>query len=170
MSSRCINCNAAAQHDHHVVPRSLGGAVTVPLCAECHGKAHGRAGGFRTTPDLVRSALAAKKARGERAGEVPYGYSADAAGRLVECPAEMELIALTKHMRANGKSVRSIVAALLRGGYVGRCGRPLGATQVARLLAWTPAVAAGDAAPYVAERRALMSAQPSLFDRRPEAP
>mgnify|MGYP003527105834 FL=1 len=162
MTARCVNCGAAAEHDHHVVPRSLGGVATVPLCAACHGKAHGGRG-FRPTGELTRAALAAKKKRGERAGAVPYGYSADAAGRLVECPAEMELIALTKHMRANGKWVRGIVEALRRGGHTSRCGGSVDATQVVRLLAWAPVVATGGAQPYAEQRRALSSAQPSLF-------
>jgi 5-methylcytosine-specific restriction endonuclease McrA len=32
--------SAPASHQHHVVPRSLGGVATVPLCHDCHGKAH----------------------------------------------------------------------------------------------------------------------------------
>ena len=27
-------------HNHHVVPKSLGGKRTIPLCLECHGKVH----------------------------------------------------------------------------------------------------------------------------------
>lgn len=34
--SQCFNCGSTAElHDHHVVPRSLGGVATVPLCHDC---------------------------------------------------------------------------------------------------------------------------------------
>lgn len=38
----CFECGSEKDHDHHVVPRSLGGTRTVPLCWECHSKIHGR--------------------------------------------------------------------------------------------------------------------------------
>jgi hypothetical protein len=44
----CFECGKPAAHDHHVVPRILGGTKTVPLCLECHGKIHDR--------DMVRMA------------------------------------------------------------------------------------------------------------------
>lgn len=37
---RCFECNAPADHMHHVVPKSLGGTRTLPLCTGCHGKVH----------------------------------------------------------------------------------------------------------------------------------
>jgi len=67
----CFECGAPAEYDHHVVPRSKGGVHTVPLCAACHGKAHDRR---MNTKSLTKAALGAKKARGERVGEIPYGY------------------------------------------------------------------------------------------------
>ena len=36
----CFECGQKAEYDHHVVPLSLGGTKTVPLCADCHGKTH----------------------------------------------------------------------------------------------------------------------------------
>ncbi len=36
----CFECNAKAEHDHHVIPRCRGGSKTVPLCLRCHGLAH----------------------------------------------------------------------------------------------------------------------------------
>ena len=44
----CFECGKPARHDHHVVPKSVGGTKTVPLCLECHGKIHDR--------DMVRMA------------------------------------------------------------------------------------------------------------------
>ena len=39
---KCFDCPNPAECNHHVVPVSLGGTMTVPLCLECHGKIHGK--------------------------------------------------------------------------------------------------------------------------------
>lgn len=43
--TKCVGCGADYEHLHHIVPLSLGGtnrvSNIVPLCYECHGKAHG---------------------------------------------------------------------------------------------------------------------------------
>lgn len=38
--SECFECGGEAIHQHHVVPRSVGGTKTIPLCSECHRAAH----------------------------------------------------------------------------------------------------------------------------------
>ena len=38
--SSCFECSAPATLRHHVVPHSLGGKNTVPLCDACHKKVH----------------------------------------------------------------------------------------------------------------------------------
>ena len=42
MNYKCFECGTSEsiQH-HHIIPRSLGGTKTIPLCSICHGKAHG---------------------------------------------------------------------------------------------------------------------------------
>ena len=37
----CFECGKPAFDKHHVVPKSLGGTKTVPLCPDCHGMVHG---------------------------------------------------------------------------------------------------------------------------------
>ena len=38
----CFECGSENNiHYHHVVPKSLGGTNTIPLCDICHGKVHG---------------------------------------------------------------------------------------------------------------------------------
>jgi hypothetical protein len=37
----CFECEDEATEEHHVVPKSLGGTKTVPLCSKCHAKVHG---------------------------------------------------------------------------------------------------------------------------------
>jgi hypothetical protein len=130
----CFNCGSRADHDHHVVPRSLGGVATVSLCHACHGKAHGRERGFRDTNELTRAALAAKRARGERTGTVRYGYSIDANGALVPNAAEQAVLTQVRALRDAGLSQRGIVVKLARAGAVGRTGRPLALLQVQNIL------------------------------------
>jgi len=38
--SLCFECGEPAVLEHHVVPFSVGGTKTVPLCAVCHKKVH----------------------------------------------------------------------------------------------------------------------------------
>lgn len=38
----CFECGERAQTYHHVVPFSLGGTRTLPLCFSCHDKVHAR--------------------------------------------------------------------------------------------------------------------------------
>lgn len=82
----------------------------------------------------TKAALAAKKARGERAGQVPYGFVAEAGGRLVPCHVEQEVLADVRSLRAGGKSLRRIVAELAAAGRVSRTGRPFALTQVANMV------------------------------------
>ena len=83
----------------------------------------------------TKAALGAKRARGERAGTVPYGFTSDAAGRLSPCPAERAIIAQVHALRAAGLSQRAIVAELARAGVVGRTGNGLALLQVQNILA-----------------------------------
>ncbi|MBO5802080.1 MAG: hypothetical protein J6R16_07395 [Alistipes sp.] len=62
----CFECGAPATERHHIVPASLGGTKTVPLCGICHAKIHDVDGKRRTRiAELTKAALDAKKARGE---------------------------------------------------------------------------------------------------------
>jgi hypothetical protein len=83
----------------------------------------------------TRAALAAKKARGERVGTLPYGFRLAADGLHVEADAaEQEILASVRHLAEEGLSQRAIVAHLAGRGVVGRKGAPLQQTQVARIL------------------------------------
>ena len=129
----CFECGAPADHQHHVVPRSKGGTKTVPLCAACHGKVHGHALGGRK---LTKDALEAKKARGERTGSVPYGYTMAADGVHLEAvPEEQEVIAEARRLHGAGHSLRAIARELECRGFVSRTGKVFLAEQVKRLLA-----------------------------------
>lgn len=62
MSTNCFECDAPAEHYHHVVPRSLGGTRTIPLCIACHSKVHGRP---LTSSRLIKAGRARAKAEGK---------------------------------------------------------------------------------------------------------
>ena len=71
----------------------------------------------------TRAALQAKKARGERVGGVPYGYTVGPDGRLlVPHPKEQAALAMARRLRAEGKSLRKIGEALAASGHTPRSG------------------------------------------------
>ncbi len=56
MNLKCFECSSEKNiHNHHVVPKILGGTKTIPLCAACHGKVHDR--------DILRMSNLSKMAR-----------------------------------------------------------------------------------------------------------
>ncbi len=60
----CFECGSTDDlHAHHVVPRSLGGKNTVPLCGRCHGLVHEHPN-IMSISARTKAALAAKKAAG----------------------------------------------------------------------------------------------------------
>jgi DNA invertase Pin-like site-specific DNA recombinase len=81
----------------------------------------------------TKAALAAKRARGERAGEVPYGFTADVAGRLTPNAAEQQVLSVVRDLRAAGLSLRAIVTELGGRGLASRVGAAFQLTQVARM-------------------------------------
>jgi DNA invertase Pin-like site-specific DNA recombinase len=82
----------------------------------------------------TRAAMAVKRARGERIGEVPFGYSLAADGvHLEPLEAEQVAIATVRALRRDGLSIRAIAAKLNADGIAAR-GARWHATSVARLL------------------------------------
>lgn len=61
----CFECGKEATENHHVIPQSLGGTKTVPLCGGCHSLVHG--GYFKRRDDhieLTKEGLKRAKERG----------------------------------------------------------------------------------------------------------
>ncbi len=82
----------------------------------------------------TRAAMAVKRAKGERTGEVPFGYRLTADDVHLEAlPAEQSVIAAIRQLRSDGLSIRAIVARLNAQGIAAR-GARWHATSVARLL------------------------------------
>jgi DNA invertase Pin-like site-specific DNA recombinase len=60
--------------------------------------------------ERTKTALAHKKAKGQRCGQIPFGFSVAEDGvTLVSNSAEQEAIALVRQLRADGLSIRKIV-------------------------------------------------------------
>lgn len=82
----------------------------------------------------TKAALAVKRERGERVGQVPFGKMLHEDGvRLAEHPAEADAIARAYALRNDGVSIRRIASALSAEGYPPRGGR-WHAKTVQRLL------------------------------------
>ena len=83
----------------------------------------------------TRAALAAKRAKGERTGTVPFGYLVAADGASLEPDeAEAAIVAAVLELRGAGLSVRGVAAELEARGLCNRVGRPVAPTQVARII------------------------------------
>jgi DNA invertase Pin-like site-specific DNA recombinase len=83
----------------------------------------------------TKAALGAKAAKGERTGEVPYGYGLSPDGVHIEPDeAEQGVIATVHDLRTSGMSQRAIVAELAARGLISRAGKPFARTQVVRML------------------------------------
>lgn len=84
----------------------------------------------------TRAALAVKKARQERTGEIPYGFRLGPDGvRLEADEAEQGVLAAVRELRAANLSQRAIVDALTSRGLLSRAGTPFRLIQVQRMLA-----------------------------------
>ena len=82
----------------------------------------------------TKAALRAKRERGERAGELPFGYADAGDGRLIPQESEQRTLHLVNDLRAQGLTLRAIVAELEAQGIRSRSGKPLGLTQVSRIV------------------------------------
>lgn len=78
----------------------------------------------------TRAALQALRARGQRSGTVPWGFSALEDGALVLNEDEARVARRVKELRAAGQSFRRIVAELKREGVKSRKAKPLSLRQV----------------------------------------
>ena len=82
----------------------------------------------------TRAALAVKHTRGERIGQIPYGYELAADGvHLAENAAEQAVIVQIRACRAAGLSLRAVTVECERQGLASRAARPFGLTQIARI-------------------------------------
>lgn len=83
----------------------------------------------------VRAALAERRARGQRIGNVPFGYRLASDGlHLERDDAEQAIVATVRRLAGEGLSQRAIAARLAESGVSGRTGAPLRQTQICNIL------------------------------------
>ncbi len=83
----------------------------------------------------TRAALQTMKAKGLRVGTLPFGFSVASDGKtLIENEAEQKIITNVRRLRAKGLTIRAVVRECQRRAILSRSGRPLGKSQVERLL------------------------------------
>lgn len=131
----CWECGAPAAEWHHVVPASLGGRRTVPLCAACHALADGRGvptAGETRHQALMRAGLERRLARGMDVGSLPYGLRLMAGGVWEPDPQEAPVLAQMRAWRQDGVSYRAIAARLNAAGFRTRVGTPWRTVSVRR--------------------------------------
>lgn len=84
----------------------------------------------------TRAALAAKVARNEVSGTIPFGYQRAEDGRtLAPCPREQVVLTRAKELRAKGLPFRVIAEQLAMEGLLSRAGTPLPPQQIWKLTA-----------------------------------
>lgn len=84
----------------------------------------------------TKAALKAKRDRGERAGNIPFGYSLNADGRTLDANAdERRVIELLRELKAAGYTLRQIADELNRQGFTTRRGTAWRHQYVAGLAA-----------------------------------
>lgn len=85
--------------------------------------------------ERTRAALSHKKLKGERIGNIPYGYRLAEDGKCLVADAyEQDLIVRAKSYHDKGLSLRRIGAALEADGYTARNGGGFKAMQVSKIL------------------------------------
>jgi transposase-like protein len=98
----CFECGGSERiHQHHIIPKSLGGTKTIPLCETCHGRVHQK--------DLVKFNNLAKegiKRYVENGGKLGRKEgSKESIERFMSKPVNVEI----KRLVERGYSVRKIV-------------------------------------------------------------
>lgn len=135
----CVACGSIDElHDHHLVPRSVGGSDDesnlITLCNPCHGKIHGITKEWNLTK-LTKEALQHKKAKGERTGSIPYGFNvADDGIKLIKNEHEQETIRYCIDAKEAGYSLREIADLLIEQGFKNRADKAFHAQTIKNIL------------------------------------
>ena len=140
--SKCFECESTDGIEyHHIIPRSLGGTKTIPLCFKCHSLVHNKKVRTDSTSALTKAAFAKKRARGEKMGHaVNFTDITRAKGRA----AHAANAANNQHtktargyatlLRNRGNTLRSIAEKLNLEGFKTARGGQYSAVQVMRLF------------------------------------
>lgn len=82
----------------------------------------------------TKAALAAKRAKGERTGTIPFGYKLSCDNRLEQNPHEQAILSRIYELRSSGTSIRGMVSVLSKEGVISRKGRPLTKGTIENIL------------------------------------
>lgn len=108
----CFECRNQATQNHHVVPKSLGGTKTIPLCYKCHNLVHNINNG-----NLLKLKWKHHRENGLKVGgKTPYGFDVDKDRKLIPNKTEQQVIRKIIALRSSGKSLREICKYLLDNG------------------------------------------------------
>jgi hypothetical protein len=141
-NSKCFECGKVASENHHVIPKSLGGKKTIPLCGSCHALVHAMDGKRRDRhSELTKLGLQRAKDRGVILGN-PQNLSdeARALGRKAQSErarnhdANIEATIVIIALNNQGYGVRKIAKVLNDNGFKTSKGNKFRATSVKRLL------------------------------------
>tara|TARA_R100000008_G_C3489603_1_gene118025 strand:- start:133 stop:549 length:417 start_codon:yes stop_codon:yes gene_type:complete len=121
---KCFECGDAAQANHHVVPKVLGGTQTIPLCLKCHGKVHNK--DLVTMRKLYNNFLQKNPLKAGsyfKGGRRPYGF--DVVDKILLENVEEQLVIerMMKELK-EGKKMTAIVRGLNKDGILSASGRP----------------------------------------------
>jgi len=94
----CFECGSKEDiHHHHVVPKSLGGTKTLPLCSKCHSLVHGK--DLTSTSRLTKEALDKRRLEGKAVSSAPYGLTKTDNNDLIPDPQEVAILRLIQKFR-----------------------------------------------------------------------
>jgi transposase-like protein len=97
----CFECGSSEHiHQHHIIPKSLGGTKTIPLCATCHGKVHQK--DFVKFSNLAKEGIKRYVANGGKLGRKEG--TIESIEKFMSKPINIEI----KQLVERGYSVRNI--------------------------------------------------------------
>lgn len=136
----CFECESPHNIEyHHVVPRSLGGTKTIPLCNNCHGKVHGIKRMHMST--LTKEGLQKARARGVKLGNpsnlTQQGREKGVQARKANAANNPNTKAAKDYalmLRNSGLALRTIAERLNKEGFKTARGGQYSAVQVQRIL------------------------------------
>ncbi len=129
MSEKCWECEKGdvPLHNHHPVPRVRGGTKTIPLCEECHSKAHHMDKNMNTSA-LIKEGLKKTMENGTKLGGPKYGYFTGGDAQINK--EEMKVVRRIKNLRQDKVVFRKIVEILAEEDWKTRKGTNFSLRQV----------------------------------------
>jgi hypothetical protein len=130
----CFECGSNEElHFHHVVPKSRGGTRTIPLCLDCHGKAHNKK---MASGKLIKESMARLIQDGRAFGRpdsVRYGWSVGENKMLVPNHEEQQIARHILELRCSGVKLKEVKEILATQGIKNRNGNPFSLAGISHI-------------------------------------